>query len=344
MARNCWNFWLTAAITLFIGLMLGGISYAQIIQYSENFTNGVGYSPGDQQYDNWMSFRAALGGGADSITISGSNDATGRSCTVPATATQIANALSTGTALTIACDGNTWRVGTCGTGIELNAGTANICSCAAGSYTVRPTLFAGNRNCGGVNTAICNGPTQTMTVTVADTTPPTIAINAPTTHEAATFEVTFQFSESVTGFDISDITVTNGSASGFTVVDTDTYTVTITPTGALDITVSVAAGSAQDIPGNLLSNSDSATIFYLPTTGGGYGRQVFRRLHTRGRVFARFGPVRQLAGISGRAYRYIYLNHHQRDKRRDRQKLFCTGNRNPDCQCPQFRHHIDGSV
>jgi len=270
MAGYWSNLWLSAAIALCIGLLLGGVSRAQTIQYSENFTNGVGYSPGQQQYDNWISFRAALGGGADSITISGSNDATGRSCTNPTTATQIANALSSGTTLTTTCDGNTWRVGTCGTGIELNSGTSNICQCGnAATYTVRPTLSPGNRNWGGVNSATCNGPTQTMIVTVADTTAPTISINAPTVNEAATFDVTFQFSEAVTGFDISDITVTNGTASGFVTVDADTYTVTITPSGALDITVSVAAGTAQDIPGNLLSNSDTATVFYLPTTGGG---------------------------------------------------------------------------
>ena len=45
----------------------------------------------------------------------------------------------------------------------------------------------------------------------------------------AGFEVMITFSEPVTGFELEDIQVTNGTASNFTKVSPQEYTVTITP-------------------------------------------------------------------------------------------------------------------
>ena len=59
---------------------------------------------------------------------------------------------------------------------------------------------------------------------------------------------TFQFSETVTGFDAADITVVNGSAETFTAVDGDTYTLVVAPTAGFEgiLAVGVAAGVAFD--------------------------------------------------------------------------------------------------
>jgi hypothetical protein len=75
--------------------------------------------------------------------------------------------------------------------------------------------------------------------------------------------VTFQFSEAVSGFDATDVDVTNGSLSAFTMVDTDTYTATFTADDGIEATgvVDVDAGDYTDVAGNLGgAGSDSATI------------------------------------------------------------------------------------
>ena len=59
---------------------------------------------------------------------------------------------------------------------------------------------------------------------------------------------TFQFSETVTGFDAADITVANGTPGAFTAVDGDTYTLVVTPMADFQgiLAVGVAAGVAFD--------------------------------------------------------------------------------------------------
>ena len=50
------------------------------------------------------------------------------------------------------------------------------------------------------------------------------------TTNTATFGVTAQFSETVTGFTAGDVTVANGTVSNFVAVDGDTYTFDVTAT------------------------------------------------------------------------------------------------------------------
>ena len=87
---------------------------------------------------------------------------------------------------------------------------------------------------------------------IFDTTAPTLSIvGLPADVEfIEPLPVTFQFDEDVTGFDSNGIQVTNGIAAAFTVVDAATYTADIIPTGAGDLTVSVAADVATDAAGN----------------------------------------------------------------------------------------------
>lgn len=110
-------------------------------------------------------------------------------------------------------------------------------------------------------------PTPTTTnnntfIVSNDTIAPTIAIqNAPTTHDRSTpFNVTFEFSEDVTGFVVGDITVGNGAASNFLAVDGNTYTADIKPAGPKDITLDVDAAVAIDVGSNSNTAANQVTI------------------------------------------------------------------------------------
>jgi cysteine-rich repeat protein len=127
------------------------------VAYSETFTEGV--IDTEQQCQSWNTFRSQLMGNYVTVTIKGSADPTGVTCAGPE-ARQICQALKDGTPRSLACDGHTWAVGTCG-GIELSA-EGSICQCLSPGYVVRPCQPDGNW--GGVNTATCNPPTQTIEV------------------------------------------------------------------------------------------------------------------------------------------------------------------------------------
>ncbi len=85
----------------------------------------------------------------------------------------------------------------------------------------------------------------------ADLDRPEVAITskaaAPLTEA---FEVTLRFSESVTGFELEDIEVSNGTASNFNRVSSRTYTATITPEATGEVRVEVGSNVAEDEAGN----------------------------------------------------------------------------------------------
>lgn len=84
----------------------------------------------------------------------------------------------------------------------------------------------------------------------ADTTSPTVAISsaagAPVT---GPFSITVAFSKPVTGFELDDLVVGNGSATELQGSNAS-YTATITPVASGAVTVDIAAGAAQDGAGN----------------------------------------------------------------------------------------------
>ncbi len=127
------------------------------VSYSENFTAGT-LSSSSSQCTNWNHFRDSLNGNYSSIRINGSNDSIGKICSGSA-ATELCNALKSGTPTSSECGGTTWRVGTCG-GIELSASTSGICTCDA-AFTVRPCI--GNQNWGGIGGS-CGSNTQSLSV------------------------------------------------------------------------------------------------------------------------------------------------------------------------------------
>ncbi|MCZ8068012.1 MAG: Ig-like domain-containing protein [Microcystis sp. LE17-20D] len=114
-----------------------------------------------------------------------------------------------------------------------------------------------------------NGGAGTDTVTI-DTLNPTVGItfdNSPLTGQNFSTTVTFQFSEAVSGFTASDVTLAKGVLSNFTSVNGDTYTATFTATDFQSPTGTVAVSNDYfDTLGNQ-GVANSATI--AMTVGGG---------------------------------------------------------------------------
>ncbi len=128
--------------------------------FTADFIQGV--TGGSEICDDWNAFRSELTGEFVSVSLSGSADGNGVTCSDPVLATQICNALNTGQALiNLSCEGNTWNVGECaGTSISVNA---SVCSCASeNAHIARPCIF--NQNWGGMGTRTCNAPDQSLEV------------------------------------------------------------------------------------------------------------------------------------------------------------------------------------
>ncbi|PKP56283.1 MAG: hypothetical protein CVT88_10365, partial [Candidatus Altiarchaeales archaeon HGW-Altiarchaeales-1] len=134
-----------------------------VVVFSESFIYGQTASA---QCTTWNTFRGQIDSDTiyTKITISGSNDATGVSCTGP-TANTICHALNTLTEGIWMCDGHNWSLCNRYTG-ELWLDPPSLCSganCPNPGYIIRP-CFSHSCCWGGVNTSTCNGPNQTMTV------------------------------------------------------------------------------------------------------------------------------------------------------------------------------------
>ena len=179
-----WNLPKTAFL-VFTGLVISSSALGDETAYSNQFDHRVTYRIGTSQYDDWMSFRASLPtSDVLSITVSGSRDLGGRSCSNPVIAQKIVDAMRAGaaqflfgtTTLSLNCDDatsntvRTWNTGSCGwlgdsNNLELNVGTnEKVCACSD-NYTVRPGIRS-NANWGGIAGPTCDAPSQIMTVTV----------------------------------------------------------------------------------------------------------------------------------------------------------------------------------
>jgi hypothetical protein len=112
-----------------------------------------------------------------------------------------------------------------------------------------------------------NSATITFTV---DQTAPTVAITSTagingSTTTTTPIPYTVTFSEAVTGFVAGDVTVSNGTLSGFSGSGT-TYAFNVTPTTAgTATTVSIPANVAQDQAGNGNTAATQLSITYQPT-------------------------------------------------------------------------------
>ena len=215
---------------------------------------------------------APLEGGAIQYTITVTNNG-------PAAATNVSlvDYLPAGTAFvsstpsqgTYNFAAGTWTIGT-------------INNAAAETLTIDATVGSGTSGTTVTNTVLeiladQNDPSAagdslsaSFTATGDSTSPIIWILNAPSiVNSAAAFNVTFEFDEDVTGFALGDITVTNGSASNFVVVDGNTYTADITPDGVGDISIDVAVAVALDLAGNSNVAASTVTVTYdvtAPTT------------------------------------------------------------------------------
>jgi hypothetical protein len=96
---------------------------------------------------------------------------------------------------------------------------------------------------------------------VFDATGPTLTINGPAEMVNDAFTISFVFDESVSGFELSDITVVNATISDFTSVDEANYTGVFTPIDTGLISINVAADIAVDG----VENGNSAATEYQVT-------------------------------------------------------------------------------
>ncbi|GAB3635106.1 hypothetical protein GCM10027422_06960 [Hymenobacter arcticus] len=135
-------------------------------------------------------------------------------------------------------------------------------STGSGSGTLGLTL-ANDTN---LTPGIFNKPFTGTPLYTIDKTAPTVTISSSTgasgsTSSAATFAYTVTFSESVTGFVAGDVTVSNGTISGFSGSGT-TYTFNVTPAANGAVTVNVPANVAQDAASNGNTAASQYSIAY----------------------------------------------------------------------------------
>ncbi|MCP2043814.1 Ig-like domain-containing protein [Pontibacter sp. HSC-36F09] len=157
--------------------------------------------------------------------------------------------------------------------IAVNNGAASaFTQVSAQVYTARVTPGAVGEVIINVNENVArdaagNGNTAPTTLKLnIDKTQPTVVLTsgAPERLNAA-FEVTVVFSEAVTGFTAADVTVVNGTVTGFSVESDKEYTLQIMPQTNGEVRVSLAAGVAQDAAGNLNLASEQLIRFYNNT-------------------------------------------------------------------------------
>ncbi|WP_244532886.1 Ig-like domain-containing protein, partial [Geitlerinema sp. PCC 9228] len=142
---------------------------------------------------------------------------------------------------------------------------------SATTHTFRYTVASGHEDTNGIkvgtdltlnNNATIQDATNnnaTLTLEGVDSTTdilvdgiaPTLNLTSSSNDTVAgTFSVTAKFSEQVSGFDSSDITVDNGSIENFNQEDATTYTFDVTPAADDKVTVDVVANQTTDTAGN----------------------------------------------------------------------------------------------
>ena len=133
------------------------------VTYSQMFSGG---QVADAQCAAWDNFRLALSGTYTSITLSGSNDPVGITCT-GVVANELCNGLHTGAAQSmLACGSHGWTVKNCGGddwAITPTEGDPCTCISSANAYVLAPCT--GSQYWGAIDAMTCSSLTQTMTLT-----------------------------------------------------------------------------------------------------------------------------------------------------------------------------------
>ena len=115
-------------------------------------------------------------------------------------------------------------------------------------------------------------PTEANEEYVFDNIAPTVTIMGVPDTSTAPFTATITFSEPVTGFEQTDIAVTNATLSAFAESTMDgvtpgtVWTVLVTPTVTGEVTLDIAANVAEDLAGNGNTAATQATSTVEPLT------------------------------------------------------------------------------
>jgi hypothetical protein len=131
--------------------------------------------------------------------------------------------------------------------------TADITPDGVGDVTIDVAAAVAQDAAANDNTA------ATQVVVTYDAVAPTVEITGPSGVVTEPFTITFAFSEHVTGFELSDIVIANGTL-GTLIGSGSTYSVVVTPVLGTMVTVSLPAGSAHDAAGNGNQASDEFAV------------------------------------------------------------------------------------
>ena len=142
--------------------------------------------------------------------------------------------------------------------------TATVTPTQSGTVTLSVAANVAQDNASNGNTAAA-----TKTVTV-DRTRPGVSVNVPSGVQSSAFTVTVIFTETVTGFAQSKLSVSGTAGASVTSFSGSgtTYTATITPTQSGTVTLSVAANVAQDAADNDNTAATTKTVTVDKTRPG----------------------------------------------------------------------------
>ena len=102
-----------------------------------------------------------------------------------------------------------------------------------------------------------------------DVVDPEVSISVPTGVQNDAFDATITFTEVVSGFEQSDVSVSGTATASITAFSTDdntVFTATLTPTMSGEVVLSIAAGVATDAANNnnTASETHTVTVVYIP--------------------------------------------------------------------------------
>lgn len=102
---------------------------------------------------------------------------------------------------------------------------------------------------------------NTASAQAPDTTPPVATITPSGTHTKTAITFTISFSEPVTGMATGDLTITGGTKSTFTTVNSSTYTIAVTSPSQGTVTCTLANNAAVDLAGNPSAGTASSVTY-----------------------------------------------------------------------------------
>ncbi|MBC7973511.1 MAG: hypothetical protein H7138_00895 [Myxococcales bacterium] len=142
-----------------IGVCEAGSCSVEGAIFSEDFP---GFQEAPAQCDRWNDFliNEVVADSYSSVSMNGTFNLLGFTCSDPAAATAVCRAMHDGSFASVFCDGHQWNVGQCG-GVEVSV-DSGICSCSFPGNSVRPCTSFGDW--GGINTSTCGAPSQNLTV------------------------------------------------------------------------------------------------------------------------------------------------------------------------------------